>query len=235
MQLRNDDLKRLYRTFVSTHHPDNRQECPSWEQLLSFFEARARPTEKLKIVDHMTSCSACAQEFEFLLDLRRFQERIGAQIQGVPAKKSFFHSFPASVKRTHLFWRFASALVGLILVSVSLITIIQNGGREAGTRAARTSVMLLEPIRGQSATLPLTFKWEGWGGAESYVLELYDEALSSIWESPRTPQAHLVLPPEAERQLKPGGHYFWMITAYRHNEKIAESKLYEFTVIQKFN
>lgn len=235
MNLEDKDLKRLYRSFISLRTPKDRKGCPSWKQLLFFFEARAKPAEKLKIIDHVTTCSACAQEFEFLLDLQRYQERITGNVQESRAKKSFLHSFPASIESAHPLWRFSSAVVGMILVMTSIVTIIQNGGRKGETRAIRSSVTLLEPVQGQFSNLPLTFKWEGWHGAENYVLELYDETLLSIWKSPETSRTHLALPPETAARLQPGRPYFWMITAYRHKEKVAESGLFEFTVIQEIN
>jgi hypothetical protein len=229
MNLRNDDLKRSYRSFIDSRIPENRKDCPPLEELVSFFELRGRTGGKLKIVDHVTRCSACAQEFEFLLELRRHQQKITSQLPvGRPVKR-FFQSFPASIDGTNLFWRFSSVLVGMLLVIASLTVILQKGSRLAEMRAVRSSLALLKPASGQSVMPPLKFAWERLPGAETYVLELYDEALLPLWKSPETSLTHFVLPLEETERLLPGHRYFWIVTAFCEGERISESGLSQLT------
>jgi hypothetical protein len=229
MNLKDDDLKRFYRSFINLRIPGNRKNCPSLEELVSFFQSRRRTGNKLKIVDHITNCSACAQEFEFLLELQRYQEKILGQVSESRPTRPFFHSIPASMNSVNRLWRFSSVLIGMVLVVVSLVVILQNGGPVVETRSVRSSLILLQPAPEQSVTPPLTFAWKGLPGAEAYVLELYDEALQSVWKSPETSLTHLVLPPEEAGNLRPGHGYFWMITAFSEGDKLSESGLSQFT------
>jgi hypothetical protein len=233
MNLKDDDLKRFYRSFINSRSPENRRECPSLEELVSFFESRGRTGKKLKIVDHVTNCSACAQEFEFLLELQRYQEKIASQVRECRPAKRFFHSIPASVEGAHLLWRLSSVLVGMILVVTSIVTILQNWGPRSETRAMRSSLTLIQPAPEQSIAPPMLFKWKRLEGAETYVLELFNEALLSVWKSPEIALTQLVLPPDVVEHLQPGQRYFWLITAFSDGEKVAESDLSQFMVTQK--
>jgi hypothetical protein len=230
MNLKDDDLKRFYRSFINSRLPENRKGCPALEELISFFESRRRTAKKLKIVDHITNCSACTQEFEFLLELQRYQEKIVGPVPGSRLTRLFFHSIPASIGGVNPLWRFFSVLTGMVLVFVSLFILVRNTGRFAETRSVLSPLILSQPAPEESVILPLTFAWKGLPGAETYVLELFDEALLSVWKSPETSLTYLLLPPEEAGRLRPGHRYFWMITAFSEGDKLSESELSQFTL-----
>jgi hypothetical protein len=229
MNLNDEDLKRFYRAFIDSRIPEDRRDCPSLEDLVAFFESPGRTGRKLKIIDHLTRCSPCAHEFEFLLELRRYQEEITGKFPSSRPAKRFFQSIPASIYGMNLFWRFSSVIVGMLLVIASLTVIFQNGSHLEETRAVRSSLILLQPASDQYAGLPLKFTWKSLPGAETYVLELYDEALLSVWESPEMSLTRLVLPPEEAERLLPGHRYFWMVTAFSEGKRLSESWLSQFT------
>ncbi|MGA2361484.1 MAG: hypothetical protein ABSG73_03395 [Candidatus Aminicenantales bacterium] len=232
MNLNDEELKRLYRSYIADKDPDNRLGCPSLEKLVFFFESSSRIPKKMKIIDHVTNCSSCAREFEFLLELQRYQKKMIQEVREAQSAESSPPSLRRSSQRVRLLWRFSSAFIGIILVIASLATIVQKLGHEDQTRAIRSFVGLMQPKPNQRVTLPLIFKWQEIAGAESYILELYDESLLPIWKSTATSATSFILPHEITGQLQLNMPYYWMITAYAHNDKLAESNLWKFTILQ---
>lgn len=237
MNLNDEELRRLYRSFVALKDPDNRGGCPSLEKLVSFFESSGRTRKKMKIIDHVTNCSSCAREFEFLLELQRYEKKMIQEVREVQPAESLpsllFKSRFRSSQRLKLFCIFSSALVGMALVIIFLATIVQKLGREDQIRATRSSVQLIQPKANQRVTLPLIFKWQRIAGAESYILELFDESLLPIWKSSATSTISLMLPHEIASQLQLKKSYYWMLTVYGHKEKLAESNFLPFSISTK--
>lgn len=233
MNLKDEDLRRLYRSYITVRTPGNRKGCPSLESLVLFFESRARTRKKLKIIDHITNCSPCAKEFDFLLELQRYQNQMIQQAQRAQPIKQSVISWPALLKRAGPLWRFSPVFIGAMLVIASLVIIIQKWGRFDRVRATSSSVALIQPNQKHPASSPLMFKWKEVNGAEKYILELYDEALLQIWKSSEIPLPHLILSEDIASRLQSNKSYFWMITAYRKKEKLAESELVRFIIIPK--
>jgi len=236
MNLNDEELRQLYRSFIALKNLESRVGCPSLEKLMSFFESSSRARKKMKIIDHVTNCSSCAREFEFLLELQRYEKKMIQEVREAQPMESLpsspFKSRSKSRQRSLLFWKFSAALISIALVIVSLATIVQKLEREDQTRATQTALRLIQPKPNQRVTLPLVFKWQKVVGAENYILELYDESLLPIWKSPEISSTSLFLPENISRQLYPGRQYFWMITAYTKNKKLSESNLFEFTMVQ---
>lgn len=227
MTLRDDDLKRLYRSYVARRSRPDRKACPSWKELSDFFENRTRRKKKLKIVDHVTSCSACAEEFEFLRQVRQLGKHIAqvAERQRPPS--------PSGRVGVSILWRYSSVAAGVMLALASLAIIIQRWSNPGMTRAAPSAVILTIPNQTHPASFPLTFEWKKFQGAEVYILELFDEALLPVWKSSETELTHLALPEGIGIRLPLNRRYFWMITAYRGGERTAESALVPFVLTSR--
>jgi hypothetical protein len=222
MTLKDDDLKRLYRSYVAGRAEPDRKACPSWKELSDFFGTKLGPKKKLKIIDHVTNCSACAEEFEFLYQLDQRGEDVAEEAD---RRSSRPQSGRVEASR---FWRMCYIAVGGLLLLASLAIIIQKRIHQGEIRTAPSEVILTSPGRDRSGSIPLTFRWEKFKGAESYVLELFDETLLPVWKSPETEGLSLLLPEEVGKLLPANKRYFWMITAYGGGIKIAESSLAPF-------
>jgi len=227
MDLNDDELKSLYRTYVAGQKEDSRKDCPSMEKLLSFFEAHKRTRKKKRIVDHITRCSACAKEFEFMLEVQRYECRLALRLQETPSEEP--SPLPSGII-TPLFWKFTSSVVGMVLVVVSLGIIFKELRREDLTRATRSGIELIQPKPGRPVTPPLIFKWQPTAMATTYILELYDDSLLPFWKSTETSATTIVLPDDVTARLQPDQVYYWMVTAYGRDGKLAESGFYRFSI-----
>lgn len=233
MNLKDEELKGLYQSYVTMRTSGDREGCPSPETLLSFFVSRSKARKKLKIVDHLTNCSACIREFELLLEIQRFQDQLTPQVREA-TDSGRFPSTPLGALRTigHS-WRISPIIAGAIFVIASLIIVIRELGRPVGVRATSSSIVLVQPNPINPASLPLIFIWKEVNGAETYVLELYDDALLPVWKSRELSSPPVTMPEDLARRLRLNKPYFWMITAYQNKEKLAESELTRFVVRPK--
>ena len=224
MTLNDEDLKRIFQAHVAKQEPKTRQDCPSFHELARFFEPGPRRRQKLKIVDHVTNCSACSQEFEFLRELQSYERRLAhgaaehrTNSEGRPA--------PARIQRGWiLFRRYAPIAAGTIVLMISL-AILVKWDRTEETRSASRSVVLLRPRQDQTARLTVAFEWKPVESADSYIFEIFDETLLPVWASQPMTSTFFIPPEELRNRLRSNAPYYWMITAFRNKNKLAESEL----------
>ena len=235
MNLKDEELRGLYRSYVSMRTSGSREGCPSPETLLSFFVSRSKTRKKLKIVDHLTNCSACAREFDLLLEIQRYQDQMVPKVREAADPERLFTTRLGTLRAIGRFWKISPIVAGAIFVIASLLIVIRESGRPVGVRATSSSIVLVQPDTIHPASFPLIFKWAEVKGAETYVLELYDETLLPIWKSPEIPSPPAKMPEDLSSRLQPNKPYYWMITAYHKKEKLAESGLTRFIIGSKID
>ena len=71
MKIKHKDLQQLYKYFVMENIPESRKNCPPSKEIINFFRAKLSEKQKTNIIDHITHCYYCAQEFEFILQTLR--------------------------------------------------------------------------------------------------------------------------------------------------------------------
>jgi len=232
MTLKDEDLKLIYRAYISKRDPGTRQNCPSLEELSRFFEPRTRRRKKLKIVDHITHCPACTDEFEFLRELHNYESLLTQNAVEVRLKGQFRSLSPGHKIKAASLWRYATVATGALLLIVSL-AIIMKWDRSDETRTVSPSLALLRPGPGQFVPIPMVFEWKTVEGADFYILEIFDETLLPVWKSPEVAASILKPPEDVSSRFRLNRPYHWMITAFRSGKRLAESELRRFTPTSK--
>jgi hypothetical protein len=233
MKIQDDALKKLYQGYIASKVPFNRKKCPTPKALLACFKPSTTKRKKTKALAHITECSFCLEEFEFLLQLQRYQPPLPNVLVDTPTAPI------SSAKTSHvriesrLFGRQAYVFVGLVLILFSFLLIHQQKERSEVQRAREVKIMPTSPIHTYILGSPLILRWQGQPGTQYYLVELFDDTLMPLWTSQKIPNAQIQLPNELLRQFQSGKHYFWMITAFSGTEKIAESDLLSFSVLKK--
>jgi hypothetical protein len=233
MRIEDDALKKNYQGYVSAKIPANRNKCPSPRVLSNSFKSTSSHRNKKKIIDHITKCSCCAEEFKFLLELHSYQNSMINAINYNRQMSSSAFNFinPHSIGR--FIGRFAYLLFGIALVLSSSFLILQKKELLEGRRTEEAKITLVYPIYKHTLPNPLIFQWKENISAQCYVLELFDDALLPVWTSPKITGTQLQLPDRIFSLLYLGKSYFWMITAFSSTEKIAESDLLQFSILNK--
>jgi hypothetical protein len=134
-----------------------------------------------------------------------------------------------------LSWKFAASLItaALVIFSLSFLS-IKNPLHFFAKKENRGKniylIHLIEPVGKTFSRSTLVFKWSEFKDAKYYTLELFDETLLHIWESPQIYNNQCTLPYEIAKELTAKKGYFWMVTGFSQEGKQVESSLEEFSL-----
>jgi hypothetical protein len=242
MKIKNEDLIKLYKAHIMENIPHSRKSCPLPKEIMSFLRAKASEEQRSKIIDHITKCSSCAQEFEFILQTRRgerklvdeigeflqskenmafIKKRAGKKINHISEKRKLF--FPRFA------WKYALVLAGVAII-ISTFLVFQNIGKREYRGPDLGQVGLIQPINGKYSKSLLVFKWSEFKDSEYYIIELFDESLFQIWKSNKISKNQATLPAEVAENLNTNKRYFWMVTAFLPDGQKIESEIEAFTL-----
>ncbi len=246
MKINTDDLIEIYRSYIQEQVPQSRKKCPSLEAIINLFTTPGSTHKKGKIVDHLTSCRYCAQEFGFSLEIFRkegmFLEEIDRfvpqreRLQADQKGKKIAHIFrwPAALN-SRPYWKYAVMFLSTIMAVATVILVINQfiitpknieRGRTPG------QIHLLAPAQGKAHKAPLIFKWKLAGKFDYCTMEIFDEALSPVWKSPRIYKDSYQLPSEIEAKIQENRIYYWMTSISLVDGKVIESNLENFTLVR---
>jgi hypothetical protein len=233
MKIQDDALKKLYRGYISSKIPRDRRQCPSPLALFACFTSSPSTRKKRAILAHITECSYCMEEFELLLQLQRYQLSLTEVIVDRPSTPlNSANTAHLRIERG-LLRRLGYVIVGLALIIFSFLFIHQQKEYSEVQRARETTILPTSPIHTYLLGNPLIFRWQQQPGTQYYLIELFDSTLMPIWTSQKIFDNQIKLPNELLRQLQLGKNYFWIITAFSGTEKITESDLLSFSVVEK--
>jgi hypothetical protein len=228
MKLSENDLQHIFLANIKEKATISGTKCPSPKQLLQFFREKKSEKERTRIIDHVTSCSSCAQEFEFILKAIRYEKDMNKVAQNIlEAKKE-------KVSLQRLSWKFAPLAIGFSVLFIILsLWIIPNRYLNLEYRDSSLSqIGLFSPQKKNVPKSLLFFQWEDVENSEYYTFELYDETLYQIWISNKIFDNSYSIPSELSMRLDTNKSYFWMVTAFFPNGRKIESQLKEILITE---
>jgi predicted anti-sigma-YlaC factor YlaD len=228
MIISNDGLKELYRGYVRSQTPASREDCPSAKKLLKLLRGRHSEKEKIRVVDHLSHCSHCAEEFEFLLDALRSEKSLIQDVERWLGTKEEAPQRRLFIRR--LSWGLASLLAGVAVIGLVIWRFVFFSVPDRFRTNTPATVDLVRPLDQQAGLSSLVFQWKVVSEAEYYVVEVYDAALAPLWKSGALTQSRAVPSEELKEKLVPGHSYFWMVTAILPGRDKVQSPLKEFAL-----
>lgn len=226
MKPENKDLREVFRAYADSKRSDDRRSCPPPEALAASFEAGAARRKKKRIVDHLSECPACREEFRLYLELQKAHAGSPARARREPAERE-----PKTRRLTALpSWRYAAIAAGACLILSAVILFLRDTKIPEAERAAATGIALVSPESSHDGSRELVFRWRAFSPSHHYIVELFDEALLPVWVSPPIKDVQARFPSGQAPPLKSGSVYFWMVTAYADGGKTGESRLARFTI-----
>lgn len=243
MKINNKDLKNLYKAYLLEKAPLSRKNCPSTKDIIGSLRAKLTEKQKSIIIDHITRCYFCSQEFEFILQTLRQEKKLKNEIKILTSNKKSTPLIEETLKKKKsdpkrkLFflhpswsWKYAPVFLGFALIIFLLFTfvIFRDHEKEKYRGTAYSQIKLIKPIKGIHQKSSLEFSWEKISTVDYFILELFDESLKLIWKSNKIYNSHIVLPKRIIAALPENKIYFWMLTAYFPDGKIIESRIEDF-------
>lgn len=232
MKIDLDSLKSLYQSQKKTGLLPN-DHCPDPKQLVSLLRSELPRKKAGKIVDHVLACPDCREEFKFLVKVLRAEKNLIDELERWLKEKSSSPSVeraPASFRAKRWLavlrgWPWPAVSVAaagfVVVISILFILVFRHPERYRADSTAR--VALLEPVDQKISLSSPLFRWKSVPGADSYMLQLFDQNLKPIWKSDRIFTTRLVLPAEVVSRLLPGHVHFWMVVAFSDGEEVASS------------
>jgi hypothetical protein len=236
MKINEADLKALYKSSIQGKTPQSRSDCPSMETISGLFLETASESEKAKVIDHITTCSLCHEEFDLFLNISRDESRLFEELKkNLQPKKRFagqIHDL-FSKCRSRFLWKYVSipllaALSLMVIYFAARFYIINSEPEERGRLLG--PIRLISPGHDIVSDAPLVFKWDEIKPADYVILEIFDESLLLIWKSQRIRDNFYELPLNARKKIKKAKLYFWMVTAVMPDGSRIESSLQEFVI-----
>jgi len=220
--------------------------CPSREEIIRFFEGDAPEERKKRFLDHVLVCPDCRVIFDASIELQRASRDILQGLEradlGSPEARERLRTLarselralragrrPGVRARRWLAIPAAGAVLALFVALVMLPGLRKGQAPIAERNAAGIEIGLVAP-RGSNALEPGDFRWTKIPGVRTYRLDIYDQTLEPIHQSPPLVEAHYALPSVATGALRKGSVYFWKITASMDDGRTVESEFGRFVV-----
>jgi len=217
-------LMKLYRSFIATPLLLSRNRCPTPEAILRFLRAKASRRERKKITSHISRCSSCAREVDFILRTFREETKLFRRLGSVMeiTKPNTFFPRPA--------WKYATVLIPtILLISFTIMFLLKTSERSQFRGKSDSYITLEQPINKMTPE-EINFQWSEIPTSEYYVLEIFDKTLYPIWQSNKIIRNKISLPMKLINHLCQGESCFWMVTAFLPDGTKIESSLADFTV-----
>jgi hypothetical protein len=244
MRIDSDDLKALYQAHVRSKTLSSLKDCPSPKKMMRLLRSKSSAKEATQIVDHISRCSSCFCEFEFLVDVLRKEKEFIREVEQLVQSREARVGRKADCRTifglrmgwrpllSRLSWRTAFFLAGFVLAGFLVSKLVLFRAPEKYRTGTSAGFELIQPVAKRIPRSSLVFKWEEVEDSEYYILELFDQALTPIWKSGKINEKFAVLPEGLTRMLETDRSYFWMVTACKTTGEKITSRLEEFSLIE---
>jgi hypothetical protein len=230
MRLSGDEIKTAFRLHVATSV--RRCECPSVEEIGDTFLPNTEESTRLRVIDHLSRCLACAREFEAARLLHAGHERIAPMLPDrfedseiASGRVVPFRGRPRS-EGMRLVWRPTFALAA----AAGLVVVFAVGAllsQVSGLRGER--LVAVAPVdRAGSADLRLV--WQGIAGAASYDVTMSWPSGTVFYESGPLAATSLTVPEGAVERMKRGQTCLWTVRALDSEGRELTRETFSFVV-----
>jgi len=259
MDIQDKALKKYYRASLSKN-PPHKKGCPDSDVLIRSFSKEMSETEKIQIIDHVTTCGPCYKKFEAVRQILKGSKNMAERFEGVSlseadvkelkqraqARLREFEMHDISIQklgfsekifgffRLKPALRYASAVAAICIMVAAVIILfkIPPSIEDETLRGIKKESILLISPRGEIKEFPLAFEWEPFAEAKEYQIVLLDEELTRIWTSEKTEKTEMRVPPAVQNKLQKERTYYWKIVILLENGIQKESDLQEFTLTE---
>jgi hypothetical protein len=240
MKITHKDLCNLYQAYVNGKISSSVGGCLSHETLNKFFRVRTPADYKTEIIDHITECASCAQEFTLLLEIRRganlFNQELGIWVDKNTTSQLKKKSFLGLTYTSKLLWSKVIVLLEIILFFTCLLLLFKifpqlNLNKEELRENNQQIGRIFDLSNSRLTKSNMLFTWSQNELVEYFVLEIFDESLMLIWRSQILFESRFLIPVKLSNEWNSNKYYFWIVTGFTKTGGIIESPLIKFLLI----
>jgi len=226
MKKKKEIFRSIFLTEQINDRPVFRNGCPTPEEIIQSFDPQTTIEFKKKIIDHISHCPACQREFELIKNSYQLVKEIEDKIL---RKRNITH-FCRQIKLAISSFFFSRKLVTaslIILFSILGLYILINYQRNLETRRGEINLRqadLIEEIK-LSGEPSIKLRWNPVNSALFYRIEIFDENMELIWESPSQTETILNLPDNLVNIIKNKKFFFWQLITYLNDKRFIESQV----------
>jgi anti-sigma factor RsiW len=195
-----NDVNELSATHRSATRRGERSDCPTPEELARAVSGELPAPTRMRLAQHLASCSDCAEEFRLAAALEPFAAKHGAAER--PA-------FPAMRR-----FAWAAAVVVGLGIGISVWQLTQPaGGEPVRAPATGTPFTVVAPVDGAKlGDAPIALSWRLDGQPRAGRLELFDATLAPLWRSSGAAPPPFQLPADVRQRISArGGRVYWRV------------------------
>lgn len=228
MRININKLKILYLTYVVSRTANNRDSCPSPYSMLKTIMAAHSLRKKKRLIEHISECSSCLEDFSLLLKIANLDTQHFSKIIKQVQEHSSTIRPSFSLLLLSNFMKYAIIMTSLILLIISFTLVLEKEAALTSLRSKTERIQLIDPGHIHKIARPLIFNWTKHPKAKYYVLELFNDEMLPIWTSPNIKEISYYLSDEILKKLEIDKRYFWIIKAFSSTEELAKSNLASF-------
>jgi hypothetical protein len=200
-------LTRLRAAFATPDPAADLRSCPPAETLWSAVRGELGPQELRELLDHIATCSACAEDWRLAVEVNRQQEAGSAAVPGkvLPGRFGRWRPLAAS-----------AALAAGLLLAVGVWRTEVAPQAPTYREASHASIHSLLPAGQALPRQDAVLRWSPVAGAASYDVRVTTEDLfTTLAEAKGTTARELRVPADALASLPPGARLLWQVDAVR--------------------
>jgi len=179
--------------------------CPAPETIWAGVRGELPPPQMREVLDHVTSCAACAEDWRLAAEIEREASRAATAAPGkvIVGRFGRFRSLAA-----------AAAIAAGLLVAVGVYRQGGFGPQEPTYREVeQTEVRSLLPEGQALARQGAVLRWSPVPGATSYDVQVSTEGLQVVATAQGQTATEYRIPESGLRSLAPGTQLLWQVDA----------------------
>ena len=258
MELEDKDLKKIYQSHIK-ENPVHKTGCPDVEELIRSFSKEMGEKEKIKVIDHISSCGNCYKIFEIMRQILKESKKLAGQFEGFSLSETeveelrqkaqdrirefekperaekqagFIKTFIALFKAKSAI-KYATVIAGIFVVALAALFVLKipRTIQESVLRGEKQERIQLISPKGELQKPPTHFQWISVPGVKEYEVVLLDHELTRLWSSEKTEGHEMPIPAEFQNRLQREKIYYWKVVIFNKDGTENESKLQEFRLV----
>jgi hypothetical protein len=233
--LSREEWAALYRHYLQSQSPIDGSDCPTSDEISSFFERKTARRKKYRLLHHILDCESCRAQFEWWHELDLQVATLRKAVENLKGNSSSRGGYPKpapKAKSALRRWAWAglgsAAILGCLLLIIPTRRFPDDHNPTYRGATQHQFQDTYPPLGAIVRRADLHFSWKPPLPGVSFIFELFDPTMVLLWRSPATKDVEARVPELILRSMRKEQVYFWSITGTASDQTIIESPLYSF-------